>query len=286
MSNFGEKTGRPLAEQIREVALSGDISLPPLPQVGMRVLTLLQDHDRVDVEALSETIQTDPAIAASILRMANSAYYGGLQPVSDPQQAISRLGLNQVGSVVTTLVHRGQFESKDKFKSILLQSLWDHAVSSALAARHLAQLAGSNGEESYLAGLFHDIGKLLVLKAIDHLASTQPDFGMMPIIMDEIIDVAHADLGQKILTEWGMPEPICLAVGSHHDAADSIEDFLSLRVQAGNAISKKIGAHPRPEPDLLLEEVPAVELLNLTDVELAALTVDLEDELAGLKDLL
>jgi|GEM_PF-1048474 len=286
MSLVEKDTDKPLTEQIREIALSGDVSLPPLPEVGMRVLTLLGDQDRVDVSDLAEAVHSDPAIAASLLRMANSAFYGGLQSVTDLDRAITRLGLTRVGSLVTTLVHKGQFESANKFQAAMLQQMWDHAVVTALAARHLARLVGSDGEESYLAGLFHDIGKLLVLKAIDHLAATHKDFELMPIILDEVLDVAHADLGHRILSEWGMAESICRAVLAHHDEIDDVEDGLALRVQAADAISKKIGSHPRPEPDLVLGDVPAIERLGLTEIEVAALTVDLEDEITALKQML
>jgi len=72
----------------------------------------------------------------------------------------------------------------------------------------------------------------------------------------------------------------------HHDDSGTNADGLTLRVQAADLITKKIGIHPEPDPNLVLEDMPVIERLGLTELEIAALMVDLEDEIANLQRLL
>jgi len=285
MTLVGNKIDRPLTEQIRTAALNGEVSLPPLPRVSRRVLAVLEDRDRADARLIADLVRTDSAIAASLLRMANSAFFGGLDRITDLSQAISRLGLTRVGSLVTAMAHKGQFRTDDPARREFVERLWDHAVATALAARRLAMLSGADGEQSYLAGLLHDIGKLLALKAMEHVVDKVSDFEITPEIVDEVLEAVHSELGYSVLSEWRLPDPICQAVLHHHDDSAGMKDGLALRVQASDAISRKLGAHPCPDPGLVLEEVPAVERLSLTEVELAALMVDLEDELHDVMNL-
>ncbi len=286
MTTTMQNVERPLTQEVRDLALSGEVVLPPLPEVAHRVIELLSDLSKADYRMVADVLHSDPAITAVLLRMANSAFFGGLQPISDPGQALARLGVKRVVSLVTTLATKGQFEIVDPFKTDLLRGLWTHSVGSGLAARRLAGLTGGDAEESYLAGLLHDIGKLLALKTMDHLSQRRPEIELSPIIMSEVLQACHAELGHRVLTDWHLPSSICQAVLVHHDDTGTIRDGLAMRVQAADAITRKIGAHPKPDPNLVLEDLPAIERLGLSDLELAALMVDLEDEIANLQRLL
>lgn len=286
MSQHEVSADRPLTDRIRSIALSGVITLPPLPRIADRLMNMLGDEDRLNAKELADLIHREPAIASALLRTANSAFFGGLMAVDDIGQAIARLGLRRVSSLVTTIVHRGQFESANPLKKIVLEGLWIHSVAVAIGARSLADLMGEEEEETYLAGLFHDIGKLITLKAVDHLAATRREFEMTAAVLDEALQIEHADLGHRVLSDWRVPPRICRAVLLHHADPAAIDDRMVLRVQAADAIAMKIGAHTLPDPDLVLEDVPAIEKLNVTEVELLALMVDLEDELRSLREAL
>ena len=286
MTALRQPVERPLIELVREVVDSGEVTLPPFPAMGQKLLALFRDEDHIDAIKVSDLIYAEPAITATLMRMANSAFFGGLQQVSELNQAIARLGLKRVSTLVTTMIHKGQFESDCPQKVKMMDGLWNHAVASGLATRKLTDMVGGDPEEAYLTGLLHDIGKLLALKAIDHLVAQDPDLVISPPILNEVLDTIHAELGCHVLTEWRLPKRICDSVLAHHDPAETIEDELALRLQASDAMTRKIGAHPNPDPNLALESDAAVELLHLSEVELAALLVDLEDDMKALKDLL
>jgi HD-like signal output (HDOD) protein len=274
-----------LAEHILQAVERGELAMPPLPELATRLTELLGDDEGGEPRKVAELIQNEPAIAASILRMANSASFGGLQAVSDLSGAIARLGLKQVSILVTAVVHKGNFDSNDPDKQRFLHVLWDHAVATAIGARTIATLAGDDGSEPFLAGLLHDTGKLLVLRGHDYLQKKRLEPPITPAVLEDLMNVLHAQLGHHVLKAWNIPGPICRVAEHHHDDDCKTHDLLLLRVQAANAIARKLGAHLHPTPDLELLDVPAIEQLNLTDLELATLMVDVEDEFERVRKL-
>jgi HD-like signal output (HDOD) protein len=269
---------------VSAMSRAGTLSLPPLPEAALRIEELLR-RDEGDPREVGDLIQHEPAIAASVIRMANSAAFGGLREVERVDEAVARLGMRQVGVIVVAVAHKGQFTSDDPERGVLLRALWEHAVATATAARHLCGPDGAEGAEAFLAGLLHDVGKLLVVKAVDVLGKRGVT-ACTPPVVDELMERLHPTLGHDTLTSWKLPGPICDVALHHHDGAPEGNDRLLARVQAANALTRRMGLHPNPEPDLDLAAVPAVERLGLTELELAALMVDVEDEFARVKTLL
>lgn len=279
-----DTTHASIAEQLQQLGESGEISLPPLPEIATRLADLLRDEDGAEPRKVADMIENDPAIAAAILRMANSASFAGMKPVSDLGSAVARLGMRQVSLLVTAVAHKGHFGTNDPHKVGMLHALWDHAVATAIATRHLAAAGGDDRSEAFLAGLLHDTGKLLVLRGIDHLEKKKAQSALTMPVVEELMSMLHTRLGHGVLVSWNIPESACRVALRHHDPEP--QDLLVIRVQAANAIAKKLGAHPHPDPDLILVDVPAVERLNLADLELATLMVDVEDEFLQVRSLI
>jgi len=286
MTCESKTTTKPLTDRIKHEIESGRVSLPPLPRLVTHLRNVLKDESRASSSRVAEAVRNEPAVTATLLKMANSVVFGGLQQISDLSQAIARLGFHHVTSVVTTVAHSSHFKSDDVLKQELHQTLWSHAVSTALAAKRLAGLDGGDPEESYIAGLLHDSGKLLVLKAIDYLECKGRTLDVTDIVMDELMDVLHTELGHHTLVAWRLPEPICEVALRHHDENVGLEKPLVLRVQAADAISRKLGEHPKPDPEMDLLDLACIQRLNVSDIELASLMVDLEDEVAEIKTLI
>ncbi len=277
-------TTQSIADSIRAVVDAGTIALPPLPNLVNRLMELLRDQGSTSSKRIAALVGTDPAIAATLLRWANSAAFGGLNPVSDLSLAIARLGFRQVTSAVTALAHSGHFQSDDPEKSRLLETLWSHAVTTAMASKHVAGLTGLEPEEAFVAGLLHDTGKLLVLRAVDYVEG-HDGAEITPVVLDELMAVLHTELGHRTLTTWSVPEPICYAALHHHDEEIDPDQPLTMQIQAADAISCKMGFHLRPDTEMDLLSQRSIEYLNLSDIEIAGLMVDLEDEVAEVKKL-
>lgn len=274
-----------LADQARNVVKNGTVTLPPLPEIANRLLDLLKRED-ASIEGVSQLIANEPALSASVLRVANSATFGGLRAVAQLDQAIARLGMRQVGHIVTGVVHRSNFETSDPRRQPTLRGLWEHAITVALATRRLAAAGGGDPGEAFLAGLLHDIGKLVVLRSVDAIEELPGAARVTPAVMDELIETLHVEFGHHVLQTWKISDAVCRAALLHHEPRVSPAETLVLRVQVANAIARKLGADLHPDPDLNLGDLWAVERLNLGELDLAALLVDLEDEIAEVQRLL
>ena len=275
-----------LAAQLRVAVLQGKLMLAPMPELARRALALLQKAENVDTHKLVDVITKDPAIVAALLRLANSAAFAGLRVINDLDQAVTRLGIRQVGYVVTALVHRGHFSSKNSERQQLLSALWDHAVATAMAARRLALQRGGEPAEAFLAGLMHDTGRLLVLRGVEEIERVARGQTISRKVLDELMDSLHPELGYHALRGWNISEPICQVALRLQDPCPNAGETLLLHVQVADAIARKLGAHPSPEPELQLLELAPVLQLHLGHDELATLIVGVEDEIAEFRSLI
>lgn len=274
-----------LADRIRLLIEQGEIQLPVQPELAMKLERALGDED-ADLRRVAEWIQAEPAVAAALLKAANSVMYGGLKPISDLPQAIARLGIPQVRTLALGTLLRGQFRATDPEQERSMLVLWNHAVASAAVARNLARREGAESEEAFVAGLLHGIGRLLTVRALEHLVRIEPEVSPTPSVVEELVDAMQFDLGYRTLRSWNLSEDIC-------DAARILDPDLDLPprltltiVQAADLIAQKMGLHPHPDGELNLLDQDAIERLELHDVELAALMVDLEDEIDQMRELL
>jgi len=271
-----------LADRIARAVDADEVQIPPLPELAIRLGELLS-RDDVDARQVADLVRSEPAVAASLLRIANSAVFGGLQKVTDLKQAIARLGLKQVNGIVTALLVKGNFTHDCQAKHEILQGIWDHSVAAAFAARRLAQRVDLDGEEAFLAGLLHDTGRLLVLKAVDHFEDELEAAPTRPVL-DELMQLLNARLGHTALSRWQIPESIA-RIALRHGGPPDQEDPLLLCVQAADLITAKLGFNLTPAPDLDLLAEDAVSWLEISDMDLATLMVDLEDELEEVRKL-
>jgi HD-like signal output (HDOD) protein len=276
---------RPLAELVTEAINADKVQLPPLPELALRLQEMLSRAEDIDTREVAGLVHSDPALAASILRIANSAAFGGLRQVTDLNQAIARLGLKQVGSMLTAVLLRQHFSDGGAgAKRGILNVLWDHSIAVAFCAKRLAARGDVDPESAFLAGLLHDTGRLLVLAAADHLEREGSVPALTRPLLIELMEPLHCKLGHQTLNAWNLPEPICRVALQHEEAAVPGDELL-LCVQVADLMAQKLGFHLDPLPELVLMNEPAVEILGLKDLELATLMVDLEDELQEIRRL-
>jgi putative nucleotidyltransferase with HDIG domain len=204
--------------------------LPPFPDVAWKIVSLVKSMAPVrEIEAL---ISYDPAIAAKILRMANSVYYGRQYGVRTVREAILLLGdrrLLQVVIAACATLYYGPGNSQDE------RELWEHSVNSALLSEIVArQLQHAPVLTLYTASLLHDIGiTILSLYAKIYLHSNLREIrGETDIIRTErrALGIDHQELGAIISRNWKFPPDIVAAIENHHnpEKAGKYEELASL----------------------------------------------------------
>jgi len=277
------EAAEPLAVRIERDIREGRIALPVLPRIALHVQELIQQD--APTPAIVEAIEKEPTIAAALVRYANSIAYAGLREVTDLHQAVLRLGHKPVQQTVLALAARTVFDTRDKQYIELYRVIWSHSVTTALAARRLASRAAVPPETAFLAGLLHDIGKVVILQCASDLRRRDPlGFAVDEPTLREFLDALHCRTGDVLCEAWNIPAELRDVVQRHHDAdLTGPKDMLVAVVQVANLMATKIGISLHPDPELSLLDKAASLLLRLDDVKLANLLVDLEDDTARIE---
>lgn len=259
-------------------ALASRVSeLPPLPAAVAEVLRVL-GQPGLSVQHCVALIEHDQALALRTLRLANSAFYGVPGRVGSVGDAVSLLGLRTVSTVLVAVAMH-QCVRVDRCPQFDFDAYWRHAITSALAARHLAPHRRCGADQAFLAGLLHDCGQLALAafapvqagQAIT-LAASQ---GIEPSLAEErLLGFAHPALGALVAGHWRFPADIVDAIAQHHQPGHGTARPLAPLVdvvQMADALAHALQHSASPEQALPLVNpalwlalaLPADSALNL-----------------------
>lgn len=202
--------------------------LPSLPHVLIKLLKACE-KDTACFDTLADIITKDASLSAKVLAVANSPVYGKVHEFTSLKQTLLFLGLDTIKSIAITASVQQFFSRYSKEKSRFLKKFWEHTLFTALIARSLAKLTSyHNPEEAYLAGLLHDIGKLIFENYSQHEYSAliHTDISSQELLQRETekYNITHDKIAARLLEIWGIPEVISEAIKYHHAATDEITE--------------------------------------------------------------
>lgn len=197
--------------------------VPSPPSTYFKIVKEIQSP-YASVEKIAAFIAEDPAVTAKVLQLANSAVFGLELQVSQPLEAIAYIGLETTKALVLLAHTVNAFDIK-QLGGYSVEALWTHSVCTGRIAQQIALLEKGGlemAEQSFAAGLLHDIGKLvycanlpglfaktIALAREEHSNFWEAEAQLFP-------NAGHAELGAAILAIWGLPRPIIEAVALHH----------------------------------------------------------------------
>ena len=191
-----------------------------LPKVYFELQEALNDPDKT-FQDLGEIIGLDPGLSARLLRIVNSAFYGFPSKIETISHAISIIGMNQLTDLaLATLVIR-QFRGIPN-SLFNMEKFWRHSMACGVVARSIAEFRGENNvERFYLAGILHDIGRLVIFKqepalARDAFFRSRERKENIYLSEQELMGFDHADVGRELLKAWQLPPRLVEAVACHH----------------------------------------------------------------------
>ncbi|MBA3023790.1 MAG: HDOD domain-containing protein [Gammaproteobacteria bacterium] len=203
-------------------------SLPPIPLVAQRILSLKINTDEGE-RALLQLIERDPPILAKVIGLANSPLFGTSRKILNLHDAAAILGSKRVKMVALSFAMMAAMARKSA-GHLDMHKLWQHSLSVALTMDTLAHLMPSArrpaDEEIYLAGLLHDIG-FMVLDYLDPDLSdrfharlaTEPGCTVEQI-ETEMLETSHGELGAILARHWNLPESVAVVLQYHHTPDD------------------------------------------------------------------
>ncbi len=172
--------------------------LPSLPDLAMRIRKTI-DADVSDAKAIARLVESDPAMAAKLMKAANSALYGGLGTVETTSSAVVRLGMKTTRQLVLTFALKEVFECEDPMIRKRMKALWRHSSQIAALCFVLArEIRGTDPEEALLIGLVHDVGAIPIL----NYSQKYPALTNDPEALEQTIGRMRGELGAMILRDW------------------------------------------------------------------------------------
>lgn len=271
-------TEQSLVDIMHERISSQTLQLPVFHPVALKLMNILAKED-YSITQVAQMIIEDQALSSHVLRMANSAFFGGLSKVTTIRDAIVRLGARQVTNVVTVVTQSQQYRTKDRTMAVYMQTLWKHALGCALGTKWFAEKTGYKelAPEGLLAGLLHDIGQLFLLQVLEDVQASEPELALSKPVIVEVLQHMHVEQGTMLMQHWNIPELYGEIVRQHHAETYDTHNTLLLMVRLVDMACKKVGIGLHHDPSMVLAATAEAQALDVKEVVLAELEIMLED---------
>lgn len=245
--------------------IEGVNNLPTLPTVYTN-LSQAMENPNTTKEEIAKIISSDQAATFKILKVANSPFYGLRGRIETISQALLYLGFNEVKNIVFALSVINAFSKSKIFKKFKPIDLWAHSIGVGVATRLIGAAVGEKNLENYfLAGIFHDIGKLVFFEYVPNEYAKVIDLAdskKIPIkdAELEILGLNHARAGQLIAEKWKLPQSVVNIVSGHHTGLIGNVNTLLAAVHLGDIVARAFdlgygGDSMIPEPNIKIWDI-------------------------------
>lgn len=210
------------------IADAGD--LPTLPSVASKVVSLVLDSQS-SASDLEEIVALDAVLSGSVLRMANSAYFGLPEKVNDLHKAIVMLGFSAVRNLTLTACLKSMYKPEFRFGTFTAEGLWLHSVSVAVIGQMLARRTWSSlADDVFLAGILHDVGIIvewnLLPQRFEQVVRGYEGTGVSFIDAETRgLGFDHRACGAATLRQWKLHKDLVHLARHHHDPSSLPQDL-------------------------------------------------------------
>ena len=273
------------ATQHRVMALKAKIlrslvNLPPMPHIILKAREIISDPES-SLKDLAKVIETDPALVAKVLTLANSAYYGVSGMISSIPHASVLLGQRTLGQMITISASSALLSKKLRGYETEPDEMWKHSLACAFAAKRIAAPGNEEMvEDAFTAGLLHDAGKIILDPYVFNNKKEFKQFDSqkrLPLFETEraVIGFDHAEIMSRACRLWRFPEVQVSAIRYHHQPECSEENKLACMIHLADVLAKLAGfpAGRPADPDQIapgILELLGIQRQDLNDLAAAA----------------
>ncbi len=227
---------------VTQLELIKPTDLPAPPQAALQIIRACA-REEVTSSEISDIAETNPALTAELLRVANSPLYGISREVTSISNAVAVLGLRALRNLVLCISIHDAI-NKEAIPGFDAEVFWEDSLRRAIVARQLAALVKQDADECFTAGLLQDFGLLILFYL--HPEQTGEWKKLRCLSPSErlqqeqaIFSVTHTEIGKKLTDFWELPESLGIAIGGHHAHiySDSKQGPLSAILQAADWIN-------------------------------------------------
>lgn len=256
--------------------------LPTLPQVATRLVEIIGDPASC-ARDVTKVMTQDPPLAAKILKLVNSAYFGLPNKVTSLNQGVTLLGFSMIKGMALSVTIFKMFQGAGKDLFSERESFWSHSMTCAGVARAFCVREPSiDPETAFVLGLLHDIGKV-ILDNYANDAWREIIFTMraekLPFseAEKEVLEHGHAHLGAWLVTKWGLKEELAEGIGGHHEPERLYASRMFTWFHLANRLTRQVAEGLDPAQDPLVQT--ALGHLGLDGAALPGLLQVVQEEL-------
>ncbi len=208
---------REIVEQIRAKVEASNYEMPHLPSTSMVVINLAANPSS-EIAEIVETISTDPVLSSRLLQLSNSALYAAAQPVETLHEAVMRVGMRELRSLIFALSMR-QVIQKNQLASYA-DEIWRQSYSVGVICRTIGPMCGMPADKAFLLGLLHDIGKIPLIAMLQNVDNTGD---VNSALVGRVFMDFHERTGAEMALRWKLSDEIISVAGQHHKYAENEE---------------------------------------------------------------
>ena len=212
---------KPIADDIPEKIMEKVSSFPSMPRAGVKLRALLAEKD-VSLDEIEGILRHDPGLAANVLRLANSAFFGVPRKVSTLKHAVMLLGVKRFAQIAVSASMSKTMDKAVEGYDLSPGALWLHSIAVSNVAETLSQYKKiEETNDVFTPALLHDMGKLVLGDFLQEESQNIKSLveGGVPLDIAEnmVLGTDHAEVGALILHRWSFPSDLVEAVRWHHN---------------------------------------------------------------------
>ncbi|MEF3254034.1 MAG: HDOD domain-containing protein [Deferribacterales bacterium] len=237
-------------EMFKAKVLAKAENIPPLPAIAQELLKLTR-NDETSLKKIIDKIKTDQGFSAKILKLINSPFYALRKEITSIDQASMLIGAATIKNIVLSISIESFYQKNFSYYKMSGTELWKHSLETAVLAESIAKKLRLDSDAAYLAGLMHDIGKIVL---VDFLTQEINDYN------DEknILGITHQEVSSIILSKWGLATTIISAVEEHHNISSEV---INRVIFYANQLS-----HKKSSDEELINQILTDLKINLNDI--------------------
>lgn len=232
---------------LKDKILNGVKKLPTLPTVYSALSEAIEDP-RASSDKVAKVIASDQVSVFKILKVANSPFFGFRGKIDTITQAIMYLGFTEVRNIVFALTVIDFFSKDNVLANFKPVDFWAHSIGVGIASRMIGGASGERGVENFfLAGVIHDIGKLLLLEvAHDEYSAVldvvEKDNISIRLAEKQVLGFDHSYAGLLLAEKWQLPKTLQNVISAHHEGkTGDNSDKLVASVHVGDIVARMLG---------------------------------------------